>query len=38
MANTRRNLLSAIFGIAAFASAGTAFAVNNPVQLGVLAP
>jgi len=38
MANTRRNLLSAIFGIAAFASAGTAFAANNPVQLGILAP
>ena len=38
MAATRRVLLSAIFGIAAFASAGGAFAADDAVQLGILAP
>ncbi len=38
MATTRRTLLGAIFGIAAFATAGAAFAANDVVQLGILAP
>ena len=38
MATARRTLLSAIFGIAAFATAGGAFGANDVVQLGILAP
>ena len=38
MATTRRTLLSAIFGIAAFAGASGAFAADDAVQLGILAP